>query len=233
MSIGVAPQENGQHEHRGPQASAGPQHRQLLRRAAQVWRAAGVRAVDRRALAKELAAELTAAEEDGRDVRDVVGDEPEVTLRQWAVERGVAGRALRLGLLGSLTLASIGLGAAVIIVDQVVQTVVPGAPFITHWGIWLAALVSGALSSLVLASLSCWAALHRGGDPRAGATARWLLVTLPLGALVALALSVITAAVSGYAHAAIPVIGLVITATFVANAAAARLLAVRFTRAES
>lgn len=205
----------------------------LIRQANRAWRAAGVRSDDRVLLQRELTEELTAVRHDGRESTDVVGDDPTRTFRQWAIERDLAGRSLRLGLLGALTLGSIALGAAVLITAAIVTFTTPGAPFITHGAIWLAALISGTAVSWLLAPLACWAALAHGGDPRAGSTARWLFALLPVGAIVGFALSVIAGVISGYSSAALPIIAVVIPASFTATAAAARTLAIRYTRTET
>lgn len=202
----------------------------LVAQARRSWRAAGVRRSDRDELATELSDELQAALAEERPVTDVVGDDPRSTFRAWALERGVAGRSLRLGLIGPLALSAIALGSMVMIVLAVVTFTVPDAPH-AHQTIVFAALASAAIISMVLAPLACWAALHRGGDPRASSTARWMLPCLPAGALIALALSVLTAAIGGYeGEIVIPIIAVVIALVFFGAAAAARFLAIRYTR---
>lgn len=202
----------------------------LLRRAQRTWKRAGVLPADRRRLGTELHGELAAAHEAGDAASAVLGDTPTITLRQWAHEQGVSGRALRLGVLAPLTLASILVGALVLITDQIVETIVPGAPFITHGAIWLAVLINGTLTSWILAPLTCWAALHRGGDPRAAATARWLLALLPLGALTALVINILIATISGTDGPFIPVMAVATAATFAGTSAVSRYLATRYTR---
>lgn len=214
-----------------PQHSASTRH--LVTQARRTWRRAGVRRRHRDELAAELADELSAAVAENRTVSDVVGDDASSTFRAWALERGVAGRSLRLGLLGPLALGAIALGSLVVIVLAVVTFTVPGAPH-AHQVVTFAALFSAAVTSMVLAPLACWAALHRGGDPRAGSTARWMLPCLPAGALIALALGVLTAAIGGYeGEIVIPIIAVVIALVFLGAAAAARFLAIRYTRISS
>lgn len=213
-----------------PRPAADQTLRLLLRKADRTWRRAGVTPADRRRLVDELHAELVAAAEAGQAPSAVLGDEPTTTLQQWAREQAVAGRALRIGVLAPLTVLSVLLGSLVIVTDQVVESVVPGAPFITHGAIWLAVLISSTVVSWLLAPLTCWAALHRGGDPAAGSTARWLFAILPLGAFVALVLDIAIAVVSGTEGPFILVMAVATTATFAATPVAARYLATRYQR---
>lgn len=119
-----------------------------------------------------------------------------------------------------------------LITTVVVTLVVPGAPFITHGAIWLAALINGAAMSWILAPLACWAALSHGHDPQAGGTARWMFVLLPIGALVGFSLSVIAGVSSGSDSWVLAVIAVILAATFVATATTARALAIRYARAD-
>lgn len=202
----------------------------ILRGARRTWRRAGVRPDDRHRLAEELHGELAAAADAGQPPSSVLGEDPTETLRQWAREREVSGQAQRVALLAPLTVLAVLFGSLVLVTDQVVERLVPGAPFITHGAIWLAVLVSSIVVSWLLAPLCCWAALHRGGDPRAASTARWLFALLPLAALCALALDVVIAVVSATEGPFISVMVVVTAATFAAAAVAARHLATRHTR---
>lgn len=204
--------------------------RPLLRQAHRTWRRAGVLPADRRRLVGELHGELTAASEAGRRPATVLGDNPKSTLRQWAHEQHVSGRALRIGALAPLTLLSVLVGSLVLITDEVVETVVPGAPFITHGAIWLAVLISSIVVSWLLAPLSCWAVLHRGDDPRAASTARWLFALLPVGAFTALLIDIAIATISGTDGPFIQVMAVATAGTFAAVPVAARYLATRYTR---
>lgn len=204
--------------------------RLLLRQAQRVWRRAGVLPAERRRLGEELHGELVAAAEAGSTPVTVLGENPTTTLQQWAHEQGVSGQALRLGVLVPLTLVSVLVGSLVIITEQIVERFVPGAPFITHGAIWLAILINTTVVSWLLAPLSCFAALHRGGDPRAASTARWLLVLLPLGAFTALLLDILIATISATEGPFIPIMSVVTTATFAAIPVAARYLATRYSR---
>lgn len=215
-----------------PRAADGNQLRPLLRKAQRAWRRAGVLAADRRRLSDELHGELTAAAEAGQAPSAILGEDPTTTLQQWAHEQNVSGRALRIGVLAPLTLICVLVGSLVLITDQVVETVVPGAPFISHTAIWLAVLISSTLVSWLLAPLTCWATLHRGGDPRAGSTARWLFALLPIGAFTALVLDIAIATISGTEGPFIPVMAVATAATFAATPVLARYLSIRYTRSE-
>lgn len=213
-----------------PRAVDAKDLRLLLRQAQRTWRRAGVLPTDRRRLGDELHGELTAASEAGQAPSAVLGDDPTTTLRQWAHEQNVSGQALRIGILAPLTLLSVLVGSLVLITDEVVETVVPGAPFITHGAIWLALLISSIVVSWLLAPLSCWAALHRGDDPRAASTARWLFALLPIGAFTALLIDIAIATISGTEGPFIQVMAVATAATFAATPVMARYLATRYTR---
>jgi hypothetical protein len=213
-----------------PDAADDEALRPILRGAGRTWRRAGVRRADRLRLAEELHGELVAASEAGQPPSSVLGDDPAATSRQWAHERAVAGQALRIGVLAPLTVVSVLVGSLVLVTDEVVETLVPGAPFITHGAIWLAVLVSSVVASWLLAPLTCWAALHRGGDPGAASTARWLFVLLPLAALCALVLDIAIAVASGTDGPFIPVMAVATALAFAAASVAARHLATRYRR---
>lgn len=205
-----------------------------MRQAHRTWTRAGVPPPGERGrLSDELQGELVAAVEAGQAPSDVLGENSTATLRQWATERNVSGQTLRIGVLAPLTLVSVLIGSLVLVTDQVVETVVPGAPFITHGAIWLAVLISSITASWLLAPLSCWAALHRGGDPRAAATARWLFALLPVGAMVALLLDVVIATVSGTEGPFLQLMVVATAATFAATTVMARFFATRYSRQNS
>jgi hypothetical protein len=215
-----------------PRAVEDSRLRPLLRAADRTWRRAGVLPAGRRRLRDELHAELVAAAEAGREPASVLGAAPAATLQQWADEQHVSGRSLRIGLLAPLTLLCVLVGSMVLITDEVVESVVPGAPFISHIAIWLAVLVSSTVVSWLLAPLACWAALHRGGDPRATSTARWLFALLPVGAFVALVLDIAIATISGTEGPFIPVMAVATAGAFAATPVLARHLAIHYTRSE-
>ena len=214
-----------------PRSAADDKTLQLtLRRARRTWRRAGVRASDRQRLTEELHGELAGAADAGQPPSVVLGADPRETLRQWAHEQGVSGQAQRVGLLAPLTMLGVLFGSLVLLTDQVVQRLVPGAPFITNGAIWLAVLVSSIVVSWLLAPLCCWAALHRGGDPIAASTARWLFALLPPAALCALALDVMIAAITATEGPFISIMAVFTAASFAGAAVAARHLATRYSR---
>lgn len=203
----------------------------ILRRAHRTWTRAGVAPVERRRLSDELHGELLAAIEAGQSSSTVLGENPTATLRQWATERNVSGQTLRIGVLAPLTVISVLIGSLVLVTNQIVETVVPGAPFIRHGAVWLAVLISSTVVSWALATLSCWAVLHSGGDPRAASTARWLFTLLPVGAMVALLLDVLIAAISGTEGPFLQLMAIATVATFATTSVIARYLATRYSRA--
>lgn len=78
----------------------------IERAARRAWFAAGVRRGDRRQLLAELRQELAAAEQD-HALDAVLGNDPSSAARDWAEERGLTGRRLRLL---PITLASVVAG---------------------------------------------------------------------------------------------------------------------------
>ena len=214
-----------------PKSAADDRTLQLtLRRARRTWRRAGVRATDRQRLTEELHGELAGAADAGQPPSIVLGADPRETLLQWAHEQGVSGQAQRIGLLAPLTMLGVLFGSLVLVTDQVVERLVPGAPFITNGAIWLAVLISSIVVSWLLAPLCCWAALHRGGDPKAASTARWLFALLPPAALCALALDVMIAAITATEGPFISIMAVFTAASFAGAAVAARHLATRYNR---
>lgn len=216
-------------EQASPQSTSEKELRSLLRSAHRSWRRAGVRAEDRFRLGDELHAELIASTEAGRSPSTVLGENPVTTMQQWAHEREVAGRSLQIGILVPLTLFSVLIGSSVIITDQVVQSTVPDGDFIQSGAIWLAVLFVSILVSWSAAPLACWAVLHRGGDPRAAGTARWLIALLPLGALL---LDIFIAVISGTDGPFIIVMAVATALVFAATPVLARSLAVRYIRSK-
>lgn len=208
------------------------QRRAVIARAGRVWRRAGVRAVDRRRLASELAAELAAASADGHPATAVLGGDPDTTVRHWALERVLSGRALRLGVLVPLALGSVVVASAVFFTDLVVTFTVPGPPT-SHPAVLVSMWVSTAVMCVLLPTLACWAVLRTGHDPRAAATARWLLVALPIGGLAALALGALTVVATETLLDGLPRVALVVLVVLLTTAAAvtaARHLATTYHR---
>ncbi len=214
------------------EVGAGRQHRAVLARAGRVWRRAGVRRQDRRDLAAELDAELTAAAGDGLPGSAVLGDDPETTLRDWAGERGLAGRALRLGVLLPVALGGVVVASAVLFADLIVAFTVPDSSR-TATPVALTIVVSTAVMCVLLPTLACWALLRAGHDPRAGATARWLVAALPVGELAAIALGTLTVMATSSISRGIwevALVALVVLATLGAAVVLARHLSVTYQR---
>ena len=179
-------------EHAGPEADG-----TVLRDARRVWRRAAVRPADRRALLTELAEELAAADADGLPASAVVGDDRDATLRSWADERGLSGRALRLPLIVPVALVGIAVGFAflgAILYTGFTTGELQIEPTYVIVGLYA---VTGLLAYL-LAIACTFVMLRWVGDPRSGHTARWLAATLPVGAAIATAAGVGVARVLGF-----------------------------------
>ncbi|WP_430332234.1 hypothetical protein [Rhodococcus sp. ACT016] len=202
----------------------------VLRQATRIWRKAAVRRSDRRALLAELSDELSAAEADGLPASAVVGDDPEQTLRAWADERGLSGRAQRLGIVVPVTLIGIAIGFALLAVMLYIGftekdlRIELGSVYLIL-GLYA---VTGLLAYL-LAVVGTFVTLRQLRDPRSGSTARWLAATLPVGAAAATGAGVGVAWILGFTTeprtfvAVIAVVCLVLVAT----SAGARYLATR------
>ncbi|MFC4603670.1 hypothetical protein [Rhodococcus kronopolitis] len=199
----------------------------IERTATRLWRRAGVRRSDRIALLGELTGELDAAVADGVGTSGVVGDDPATTLREWADERELSGRAYRLGLVVPAVLlgATVGLGAILALLFlafRSIATVEPGNILIVVYAL------SAALAYLC-ALAGTWGALRLGGDPHATSTALTLSWVLPLTGLAALAGGVGTAWIQGFSTTPTTFVTTVTAVCLVisAGAAAARHLALR------
>lgn len=168
----------------------------LLRHAEITWRRAAVRRTDRRDMREELSNELTAAAEAGLPPSAVTGDDVAATMREWADERGVTGRAGRYAAIVPATLvgmaAGMGLLFAVLYLGFGNGIVIEPYPLI--FGVYLA---SGALAYL-MALAGAWSTLTALGDPRRSETVRSLAVLLPFAALVAIAIGVAIAWSMGF-----------------------------------
>jgi len=200
----------------------------ILRDAKRIWRRAGVRRVDRRALLTELSDELTAADADGLPTSAVVGENSEETLRAWADERGLSGRALRLGVVLPVAFTGIALGFALLAVFLFIgftrKNVAIEPPYLI-----LGLYAVTALLAYLLAVTGTFVVLRQVGDPRSGSTARWLAATLPAGAAVATAAGVGVARLLGFTtepETFVATIGIVCVALAV-TATVARYLATR------
>ncbi|MDH6284219.1 hypothetical protein [Prescottella agglutinans] len=199
-----------------------------LRDAKRIWRRAAVRRADRRLLLAELSDELTAADADGLPASAVVGDDPELTLRAWADERGVSGRALRLVIVVPVALIGIAIGfallAAVLYVGFTTNELRIEPAYLI-----LGLYAATALLAYLLAVAGTFTTLRLVRDPRPGGTARWLAAILPAGAAVATAAGVGVARLLGFTtepRTFVAVITVVCVA-LVATAIVARYLATR------
>lgn len=151
----------------------------VLREANRLWRRRSVRGVDRAELLGELEAELAGAHRDGHGPTVVLGDDKSETLRQWADERRVSGRALRLGLVVPAALVGIAVGLAVVLLALF-------AGFSNRWSFdpgpfVLPLYTSAGLLAYLCALLCVWFTLRH--DPHAPSTVWWLAALLPMGAV--------------------------------------------------
>jgi len=199
----------------------------IERTATRLWRRAGVRRPDRIALLGELTGELDAAAADGVGPGGVVGDDPAATLRAWADERELSGRAYRLGIVvpAALLGTAVGLGAVLALLFLAFRSSVliePGNILIVVYA------VSAALAYLC-ALAGTWGALRLGGDPHATSTALTLSWVLPVTGLAALGAGVGTAWAQGFTTTTATFVTTVTAVCLVigAGAAAARYLALR------
>ncbi|QCQ90861.1 hypothetical protein [Rhodococcus sp. SGAir0479] len=200
----------------------------VLRQAARVWRRAAVRRADRRDLLAELSAELTAAGTDGVPASAVTGADPERTLRAWADERGLSGRARRLGLVVPTALAGVAVGFALVAVMLYLGFTGSGVHIEPAYLVVGLYAVTGALAYL-LAVACTFVTLHGARDPRAASTARWLPALLPAGAAVATTAGVGVAWVLGFTTETrtFAAVIAVVCAALVAATTGARYLATR------
>lgn len=179
----------------------------ILEQAQSVWRRAAVRRTDRRILTRELADELTAAADAGLPPSAVTGDDVGATLRAWAEERGVTGRAGRFGALIPATLAGIvvGMGLLVAVLTLAFANNFTIEPYAVLFGIYL---VSGILSYL-LALGAAWMTLSVLGDPRRKHTVSSLAALLPFGAVGAIAGGVAIAWCAGFTTSVFTVVAVI------------------------
>lgn len=168
-----------------------------LVRARRTWRRAGVRRADRAALAEEIAGEVLAAAADGYGPDSVLGEDVAVTARALALERGLAGRSLQVATMLWVVLAGVLLGSSTVIMTLLMpylsdaldlgRSDVDGPVAVTI-------SITSCAMAVLLPVLGTWAALHHRGDPRAGATARWLAAVLPVAGMAGALLAVVAAA---------------------------------------
>lgn len=213
-------------EHTDP---SGPDStRKIQRDARRVWRRAAVRPADRRALLTELSEELAAADADGLPASAVVGEDPSATLQQWADERGLSGRALRLGIVLTAGLIGVAVGFAflgVILYVGFTTGELQIEPTYLIVGMYAAA----GLLAYLLAVNCTFVMLRWVGDPRSGSTTRWLAALLPAGAAVATAAGVGVAYALGFTTEPVTFVTTIgaVCITLAATAAAARYWATR------
>lgn len=201
-----------------------------LARARRVWRRAGVREVDRAAMTAELAGEIEAATAVGY-APAVLGADVEATAREWALERGLAGRSLQVVTMLWVVIAGVALGSSTAIAESVVLfygDAVGLGESVTPQPVTLTILLASALMAVLLPVLGVWAVLHHRGDPRSGATARWLGAALPFGALVGIALVVALGLAVDDGVAALPFMGALFLACCAISGLVARHLATRY-----
>ena len=215
----------------GPTTRDTPTSRMILTSAQRSWRRAGVGREDRTALAEELAGEVEAASADGYPLQAVLGEDPAATARGWALERGLAGRSLQAPTMLAVVVAGVLLGSSTFLVDLGVTYLGgrSGGDTLTPALVTLAILVSGVVMSVLLPVLGVWAALHHRGDPRAGATARWLAVMLPPAGMVGALLVVLLGAVlQDHEAIAWPVMVLALLGACAGSGLLARRIATRY-----
>lgn len=190
-----------------------------------------MRRTDRGALAAELAGEVEAAAADGCPPESVLGADVDATARGWAVERGLAGRSLQIATMPCVVAAGVLLGSSTMVVETLVSFYGDAFDMSSAeipWPVVLTILVASAVMAVLLPALGTWALLHHRGDPRAGATARWLAVVLPLGGLVGLALVVVLGVAVDDGTAALPSMGALFLGSCAGAGLLARHLAVRY-----
>lgn len=159
------------------------QRRTILRMANRIWRNAAVRPADRKTLVAELDSELRGACAEGLDSTAVVGEDAPETLRMWADERQMSGRAHRLGLIIPVALlaVAIGLSGTLGVLAAAFANVYTSSPGLLALPL---AATSGALAYLC-AVVSVWVVLRRCGDPHTAATTKRLAIVLPIGSILA------------------------------------------------
>ncbi|MBM4570195.1 hypothetical protein GS489_07170 [Rhodococcus hoagii] len=157
-----------------------------------------------------------------------MGDDSEDTLRAWADERGLSGRALRLGIVVPVGLLGVAGGFALLLPILVIgfsPDTVTIEPMETHFRAvrddWTARVPARSHGHV------------RGSAPSrrppSGSTARWLAATLPAGAAVATAVGVGVARILGFTTEPETFVAVIaaVCVVLAATAAVARYLATR------
>lgn len=153
---------------------------EVIRQANRLWRRAGVSGTDRKLLLAELETELSGAAQDGHSLTAVLGEDSAEMLQSWADERGMSGRAVRLGLIIPAALGGIVAGLAVIIVALVDGFT--GSSNFDPGSFILPLYATAGLLGYLCALLAVSTVLRTFGDPRASSTTHWLAALLPVGA---------------------------------------------------
>ncbi|MGI5164745.1 hypothetical protein ACQEU3_10360 [Spirillospora sp. CA-253888] len=173
----------------------------IIRRCRRTWRRIGVPHAVAADMAAELAADLEAAERDGRDPQSYVGGDPAGFARAWASERGVVptrpllGRVAVVAMLGGLPGGFTGLFAAYGLGSQEWSSAVghPESLEIPAWAILACYLLSGVFAwAGMLGGASAVLRFH--GDVARSATVRRLAYVLPVAGLAAALLTIGAAA---------------------------------------
>jgi hypothetical protein len=198
-----------------------------VRRARRVWWRAGVRRRDRAALSAELGRELEAA----ADPRDVVGEDPARTAREWAEEQGCADRRLRLGLVLPMTLVPGILAAGAVLATLYQGFTMNGETILNRVDLavrMFAYLGTGVLSYLAML-VGASVALELVHDGTRRGTVRALSWALPLAAVVATSAGVATAAALDFdtSRSAVEQVLAAVLVTLAVAVSAARILATR------
>lgn len=160
----------------------------ILAEARRVWRRIGVRRSDRQAMLSELEDELRSASLDGYGTEAILGDDRPEMLRQWAHERGVSGKTLRLHLVLPAAFIGITLGLAVILCA--LYLAFSGRTNFDPGSLILPLYASAGILAYLCALLLVGGVLAVAGDSQVKTTVQWLAALLPVGAAVSLGVGV-------------------------------------------
>ncbi|WP_067813833.1 hypothetical protein [Actinomadura kijaniata] len=177
----------------------------VLGQCRRTWRRLGVPRVDIADMTAELAADLEAAERDGRDPQSYVGGDPAAFARAWASERGLVpvralvGRVTLAAVLGGLPAGLAGLFVAYGL-ESATLVDATGGQADRDLSPWL--FVAG----YTLCAVFAWAGMVGGasavlrfhGDAARRATVRALVWALPAAGLVAASVTIGLAARYGF-----------------------------------
>lgn len=207
-----------------------------LRQAQRAWFRAGVRRHDRRTMACDLRAELSAAQVESVSY-DVLGDDPAATARDWAQARGLVDRRLRLltFVVPALLAGVVASGAVLALLADAFSgdgNTVLGTPGPTE--ILSIYAGSGVLAALAMCTVT-GLVLRAQHDSTATSTVRSLLALLPAGAIAAAVAGVSTADSYGFSTTLRTVTStcLAVVIVLALTISTARWLAVRKPRTET